>query len=125
MAKNPIFIVLNTELCRLIILEAHGPYHNSTGHTIAEVRLQYWIPRLREQVKKCMRSCVPCQKMNNLPYRYPEMADLPSRRVTRTLPFENIGLDYFGPKTVHDDHKERTNVYGCIFTCCVTRLIHL
>ncbi|ETN82114.1 hypothetical protein NECAME_08164 [Necator americanus] len=49
----------NTGLCRLIILEAHGPYHNSTGHTIAEVRQQYWTPR---QVKKCMRSCVPCQK---------------------------------------------------------------
>ncbi|KAK6762888.1 hypothetical protein RB195_023550 [Necator americanus] len=53
------------------------------------------------------------------------MADLPSRKVTRTRPFENIGLDYFGPITVHDDHKERTNVYGCVFTCCVTRLIHL
>ncbi|KAK6751721.1 hypothetical protein RB195_003250 [Necator americanus] len=125
MAKNPILIISNTELCRLIILEAHRPYHNSTGHTIAEVRQQYWIPRLREQVKKCMRSCVPCQKMDNLPYRYPEMADLPSRRVTRTRPFENIGPDYFGPITVHDDHKERTNVYGCIFTCCVTSLIHL
>ncbi|KAK6762325.1 hypothetical protein RB195_023150 [Necator americanus] len=57
--------------------------------------------------------------------RYLEMADLSSRRVTKRRPFENIGLDYFGPITVHDDHKERTNVYGCIFTCCVTRLIHL
>ncbi|ETN86991.1 hypothetical protein NECAME_15997 [Necator americanus] len=50
MAKNPILIVPNTELCRLIILEAHGPYHNSTGHTIAEVRQQYWIPRLQKQL---------------------------------------------------------------------------
>ncbi|KAK6763827.1 hypothetical protein RB195_024234 [Necator americanus] len=53
------------------------------------------------------------------------MADLPSRRVTETRPFENIGLDYFGLITVHDDHEERTNVYGCILTCCVSRLIHL
>ncbi|KAK6764389.1 hypothetical protein RB195_024639 [Necator americanus] len=125
MTKNSILIVPNTELYRLIILEAHGPYHNTTGHTIAEVRQQYWIPRFREQVKKCMRSCVPCQKMNNLPYRYPEMANLSSRRVTKTRSFENIGLDYFCPITVHDDHKERTNVYGCIFTSCVTCLIHL
>ncbi|KAK6762039.1 hypothetical protein RB195_022943 [Necator americanus] len=116
MAKNPILIVPNTELCRLIILETHGPYHNSTGRTIVEVRQQYWIPRLREQVKKCMRSCVLCQKMNNLLCRYLEMADLSSRRVTKRRPFENIGLDHFGPITVHDGHKE---------TCCVTRLIHL
>ncbi|XGW03187.1 hypothetical protein V3C99_014858 [Haemonchus contortus] len=125
MARNPILIVPNTELARLIVLEAHGKYHNNTGHTMGEVRQQYWIPRLREQVKRCIRSCVPCQKFNNLPYRYPEMTDLPEKRVTRSWPFKNIGLDYFGPITVIDSAGSSTEVYGCIFTCCVTRLIHL
>ncbi|KIH55847.1 Pao retrotransposon peptidase [Ancylostoma duodenale] len=69
MARNPILIAPNTELSRLIVQDAHGLYHRGTAHTMAEVRQQYWIPRLREQVKKCIRSCVQCQKMNNLPYR--------------------------------------------------------
>ncbi|KIH55682.1 hypothetical protein ANCDUO_14155 [Ancylostoma duodenale] len=125
MARNPILIATNTELSRLIVQDAHGLYHRVTGHTMAEVRQQYWIPQLREQVKKCIRSCVQCQKMNNLPYRYPAMTDLASRRVTKSRPFQNIGLDYFGPITVCGRHNERTEVYGCIFTCCVTRLIHL
>ncbi|VDL76093.1 unnamed protein product [Nippostrongylus brasiliensis] len=37
-AKNPVVLAPKTELCRLVILEAHGPYHNSTAQTIAEVR---------------------------------------------------------------------------------------
>ncbi|KIH58458.1 hypothetical protein ANCDUO_11336 [Ancylostoma duodenale] len=124
-AKNPILIVPNTELCRLLIIEAHGLYHNGTAHTMSQIRQMYWIPKLREQVKKHVRSCIPCQKMNNLAYKYPEMTDLPKVRVTKAQPFQHIGLDYFGPLTVFREDMVKTTAYGCIFTCTVTRMIHL
>uniref|UniRef100_A0A7I4YWZ2 DUF1758 domain-containing protein n=1 Tax=Haemonchus contortus TaxID=6289 RepID=A0A7I4YWZ2_HAECO len=38
---------------------------------------------------------------------------------------EHVGLDYFGPITVKDEKGNRSETYGCIFTCCVTRPLHL
>ncbi|ETN71462.1 hypothetical protein NECAME_19326 [Necator americanus] len=63
--------------------------------------------------------------MNNLIYKYPEMTDLPANRVIRVRTFQHIGLDYYGPMKVFREDMVKTNVYGCIFTCAVTRLIHL
>uniref|UniRef100_A0A183F5L8 Integrase_H2C2 domain-containing protein n=1 Tax=Heligmosomoides polygyrus TaxID=6339 RepID=A0A183F5L8_HELPZ len=66
-AKNPVFIAPNTALARRIIQEAHGTYHCGVEHTIAEVRQQYWIPKLRQQVRKISTHCVKCRRFNALP----------------------------------------------------------
>ncbi|KAK6761731.1 hypothetical protein RB195_022712 [Necator americanus] len=124
-AKFPILIAAKTPLASLIIEEAHGTFHLSTVHTMAKVRENSRIPQLRRQVQKILRRCVPCQKMNNLPFRYPEMSDLPTRRVTRTRPFQHVGIDYFGPITTKQAREERDKAYGIIITCTVTRLIHM
>nr|CDJ88349.1 Integrase domain containing protein [Haemonchus contortus] len=62
--------------------------------------------------------------MNNLPYRYPALPDLPSRRVTKSRPFQHVGIDYFGPIAI-ESGKDKSKAYGIIITCTVTRLIHL
>ncbi|VDP42141.1 unnamed protein product [Heligmosomoides polygyrus] len=62
--------------------------------------------------------------MNNLPYKYPDQGHLPARRVTRSRPFEHVGLDYFGPLSVKGEGGPE-KCYGCIITCLVTRLVHL
>uniref|UniRef100_A0A7I4YFQ0 Integrase catalytic domain-containing protein n=1 Tax=Haemonchus contortus TaxID=6289 RepID=A0A7I4YFQ0_HAECO len=122
--KSPIFITPNTILARLLIEEAHGTYHQGTEHTIATIRQNYWIPKLRQQVRKLISHCVKCRRFNALPYHYPEMTDLPSRRVQRYRPFQHIGLDFFDlPPCAENDCTIK--LYGCIFTCTVTRLIHL
>ncbi|KAE9412441.1 hypothetical protein Angca_000284, partial [Angiostrongylus cantonensis] len=63
-------------------------------------------------------------KMNSLPYKYPAMEDLPTRRVVRSHPFEHVGIDYFGPLSVKRDEDIR-KIYGIIITCATTRLLHL
>ncbi|KAK6761506.1 hypothetical protein RB195_022540 [Necator americanus] len=62
--------------------------------------------------------------MNNLPFKYPEMEDLPDRHVQRARPFEHVGIDYFGPLTVKE-RDETVKAHGTIMTCTVTRLLHL
>ncbi|EYC13254.1 hypothetical protein Y032_0044g1062 [Ancylostoma ceylanicum] len=124
-AKNPIFIAPNSHLAQLIILQAHGQLHRSTSNTIAEVRRKFWIPKLRQQVKMMLRKCVPCQRFNNLPFRYPPMSDLPTTRVVQARPFCHIGLDLFGPLKTKCAGELHRKTYGCIFTCMTTRMIHL
>ncbi|EYC21416.1 hypothetical protein Y032_0019g3807 [Ancylostoma ceylanicum] len=124
-AKNPIFIAPNSHLAQLIILQAHGQLHRSTSNTIAEVRRKFWIPKLRQQVKMMLRKCVPCQRFNNLPFRYPPMSDLPTTRVVQARPFCHIGLDLFGPLKTKVAGERQRKTYGCIFTCMTTRMIHL
>ncbi|EPB69630.1 Pao retrotransposon peptidase [Ancylostoma ceylanicum] len=124
-AKYPMFVLQKTWLSELIIKDCHSKGHPSTNHTMSIVHQTYWIPKLRSQVTKIIRMCVPCQKFNNLAYKYPEQGDLPSRRVTRSRPFAHIGLDYFGPLQVKGSEEKADKCYGCIITCLVTRLIHL
>lgn len=122
--KQPAFVAAKTPLAECIIRESHLPLHLSTSHTIARVRERFWIPKLRQQVQHIVRRCLPCQKLNNLPFRYPRMGPLPGRRVVRTKPFQNVGIDYFGPLTVKESDNEN-KVYGLIITCMTTRLLYL
>ncbi|KJH42146.1 hypothetical protein DICVIV_11877 [Dictyocaulus viviparus] len=80
-AQQPIFIVSRTKLAEMITQDAHLPYHSGTSQTMANVRQKFWIPKLRQQTRKVLRRCVACQKMNNLPYKYPNMDDLPESRI--------------------------------------------
>ncbi|KJH40227.1 hypothetical protein DICVIV_13833, partial [Dictyocaulus viviparus] len=88
-AREPIFISSKTKLAELIVRDAHLSYHCSTCQTMANVRQRFWMSRLRNLSKKVIKRCVACQKMNNLPYRYPDMEDLPETRVQRTKPFQH------------------------------------
>ncbi|VDP23112.1 unnamed protein product [Heligmosomoides polygyrus] len=127
-AQLPVILAPDTDFAKLVIQKAHGQYHCSVSHTMANVQQQFWIPRLRKQVKMAIRRCVPCQKFNNLLFRYPEVEDLPSRRAVQTRPFNHIGLDMFGPlhlKGNRDASETTAKTYGAIFTCATTRLIHL
>ncbi|EPB65880.1 zinc knuckle, partial [Ancylostoma ceylanicum] len=123
-AKSPIFVAPNTPLSQLIIKDAHGDYHQGVEHTIATIRQTYWIPKIRQQVRKLVSKCVQCRRLNALPYPYPDMTDLPQQRVIRSHPFQHIGLDFFDLPSTHLE-AGKTHGYGCIFTCMVTRLIHL
>uniref|UniRef100_A0A7I4YZ85 Integrase_H2C2 domain-containing protein n=1 Tax=Haemonchus contortus TaxID=6289 RepID=A0A7I4YZ85_HAECO len=122
--KDPILIMPNTALAQLIIQEAHGLYHKGIEHTIATVRERYWIPKLRQQVRKHVSHCIKCRRFNALPYQYPDSTDLPERRVLKSNPFQHTGLNFFDLPQC-EENERRIKLYGCIFTCTVTRLIHL
>ena len=53
------------------------------------------------------------------------MADLPSDRVKGDEPpFSRTGVDFFGPFLIKSGRSSLKR-YGCLFTCLVTRAIHV
>ncbi|KAG5673942.1 hypothetical protein PVAND_003942 [Polypedilum vanderplanki] len=104
-------------------------YHNMYRHVcleaqIAEFRSKYWMIALRERLKTISFRC-NCCKLARSKQRPPYMADLPQFRVDRRLqPFEVTGLDCCGPFLVEADGEKR-KVWILLFTCTVTRFIHV
>ena len=54
----------------------------------------------------------------------PFMPPLPNSRVSQSVPFTYTGVDYFGPLYIKTKI-ENQKVWVCLFTCLVTRAVHL
>ena len=79
-------------------------------------------------MKKVLRKCVICNKVEGMPHATINPPDLPSFRVLENPPFSHTGIDYAGPLYVHEQSSEgptRSKAYACLFTCCSTRAVHL
>jgi hypothetical protein len=85
---------------------------------------QYWIPSARAQVKAVCRNCPKCRRESGPSYRYPDPAPLPADRIQEHYPFAVTGVDYTGAITV-SSKGGRILAYILLFTCGVTRAIHL
>ncbi|KAL3081150.1 hypothetical protein niasHS_012671 [Heterodera schachtii] len=128
-SKNPIFLPAEAWTTKLIIVH-YDRIHKHCGPRIllSKIREKFWIPRGRQTVQNALYSsrigCLACKKEKLKPYAYPEAPNLPKERVNETRPFNNTGIDYFGPLKVKRG-PETVKVYVALFTCLVIRAIHL
>lgn len=81
-------------------------------------------------MKRVVRSCVVCRKMEENPFKTPKTPQLPLCRVSEEPPFSNTGIDFAGPFYVNKssralDNSDREKVYIALFTCASTRAVHL
>ncbi|KRX45995.1 hypothetical protein T05_15605 [Trichinella murrelli] len=74
--------------------------------------------------EKCIRSCITCRRKDVRPF-CPLMSELPVARVEPAIPFGHVGLDFAGPLHVQDEDRDVRKVYICLFTCMVTRAVHI
>ena len=75
-------------------------------------------------VKKVLKSCVICNKLEGVPYSSVTPPDLPSYRTSDEPPFSHTGVDFAGPLYVNCNGQV-DKAYVCLFTCSSTRAIHL
>ena len=123
--RFPILLPSNDKLTELVIEDTHARIlHSGVSQTLGTIRLKYWIIRGRASVKKVLRKCVVCKRLEGGPYKMPLMAPLPKARVSEATPFSRTGLDYLGPLHTRDNGVVR-KIWICLFTCFVTRAIHL
>ena len=71
-----------------------------------------------------LRKCFLCKKHDGRPFTAPDPASLPEFRVRQSPPFSKVGVDFAGPLYI-EEGKETKKVYIALWTCCVTRAVHL
>ena len=75
-------------------------------------------------MQSLLRKCVTCKKVAGKPYAAPDPPPLVKDQLNASCPFEVTGVDYTGALYVHTNSGEQ-RVYICLFTCAVSRTIHL
>jgi hypothetical protein len=124
-ARFPILLPQKDKFTCLLIETTHKELlHSGVSQCLSTVRNRFWIPHGRATIKSMIKLCTVCRRHEGCPYKMPPMSQLPVSRVTVACPFTRIGIDYFGPifiKTVDENRK----VWVCLFTCLVTRALHL
>ena len=125
-AKYPIILPRNNKITEMIVMECHERVHHcKVKGTLAEIRSRFWITKGRQYVKKVIRNCFICKKWEGKPYSAPAASALPDFRVTKAPPFSKVGVDFAGPLYIKVSKNVMSKAYIVLFTCCVTRALHL
>ena len=124
---NPVLLGKDHRLTQLIVEFYHKKHkHLGLQTTLNNVRMGgFWIPRMRQVVKRILNLCMTCKRFNSLAYRYPRMTNLPKHRVNFVKPFVHTGVDFTGHLWVKDEKGEDVKMYLLIFTCLNVRAIHI
>lgn len=109
----------------LVIYFTHSTQlHAGVNGTLTAIPQNYWIPSARQVIKRLLRKCVTCRKVIAKPYQPPDPPPLVLERTQMTQPFQVTGVDFTGALYVRGLEGEM-KVYVCLFTCAVTRAVHL
>lgn len=128
----PIYLPRKSPLVIALVLHIHENYnHLGVDHLMGKVRERFWICKLRSLSKSTIKYCRDCRRVGGGSYRLPPTPPLPFIRVQEASPFTHTGTDLLGPVMIaekpcrHTNVKEYIKVYVALFTCLVTRAVHL
>ena len=82
----------------------------------------------KEKVKLILRNCVVCKIIQGKTLAPPETPALPYFCVNCNHAFKNTGLHFAGPLYCKADYSSSGDMHKCyvlLFSCCVTRAVHL
>ncbi|XP_028157383.1 uncharacterized protein LOC114350685 [Ostrinia furnacalis] len=124
-AKEPIILDGRHPTIRLFISRYHiWALHGNNETVVNELRQRFAILHLRPAVRSIASRCRVCRMRKATP-TVPPIGDLPMERLQHHhRPFSFVGLDYFGPVDVAV-RRSREKRYVALFTCLVTRAVHL
>ncbi|PIC41315.1 hypothetical protein B9Z55_008776 [Caenorhabditis nigoni] len=126
MPKSLIYIVHKHPLAQLIALDYHiSGLHQGPKDTVRDITNKYWIKHIVALSKTIRATCVTCRRRHGNPYHYPFATQLPSIRTQICRPFQNVGIDYFGPISYKNALGETSKLWVMLATCLLTRAVHL
>ena len=85
--------------------------HLGIASTMAEIRENWWIPRLRSLVKRHIHNCNVCKVFATKPLVPSTTASLPNFRLEAVRPFQHTGVDFAGPLVYRKKDKSEGKAY--------------
>ncbi|KAK6031077.1 hypothetical protein OSTOST_02772 [Ostertagia ostertagi] len=125
---TPIFLPSRNRITDLFVLHVHSQNnHCDISHTLTELRQQVWIPKGRTTVKRILKNiCFYCKRFTSKPYKLPPFPTHPINRVTQPqYPFQNAGMDFFGPMLYRTSDNVTEKYWILLLTCLNTRAIYV
>ncbi len=117
-----------SKLTRLWISTLHRTHlHAGVSALHSIVATHFYVPGLRNLLKKVNRSCMQCQRAYARPLSH-QLGLLPSVRTTPSPPFQKTGVDFAGPLCIRREHTRKPVINKCyvaVFVCMSTKAIHL
>ena len=124
--EHPIYLPDVHPYTKRIVHEAHErTLHGGVGLTMTKVRERYWVPRLRQLVKKVIKECFKCRRFQAKPVARPPVGNLPRDRTEGNRPFQVVGVDFAGPIKYRVSKKTQGKAYVTLFACSLCRAINL
>ena len=122
---HPILVSHSSPLVKLIILDVHLQCSHAGLYTVLrEVRKTFWILRGFSVVRRLLKSCVTCRRVNERPIKLNQNDYRSFRSDPPKVPFSSIFVDYIGPMIVKMEGK-RKKVWLLIVTCMWSRAVSL
>ena len=125
------FPIISPRRCwvtKLIVKHYHeiGRHITGTNHTLGNLSTKYWIVAAPEEIREWENECNECKRSQAKAARQ-VMAPLPKTRLRLPLrSFTRISVDFGGPFiTVQGRRKRRVKRWLCLFTCLLSRAVHL
>jgi hypothetical protein len=125
--KHPVILPNAPELIGNLIWKAHREVmHGGVDQTHFHLRQAFWIISARQAIRKIIRHCFKCKRMNAR-RGVQKMGNLPSGRLSNEPAFTHTGVDYCGPIDLKYQPSSRASIKGYIivFCCMSCRAIHL
>ena len=126
-AKHPVLLHGSDNLVTLLIKREHEMAgHLGKESILSRLRQRFHIVKGNPTIKKVLRSCVTCRKVQGKVGNQ-IMSDLPEDRLTGgNPPFYYTATDLFGPFYVSVGRgRAQQKRYGIIFTCLTSRAAHI
>ena len=122
---RPILMPKDSQLTAIIIRNIHeNLFHSGIYAVLKELRKNFWILHYFSVVRKVLKTCVSCRRVNEPAIKINQNSYRDFRINPDKKPFSNIFLDYAGPFTV-SLQGTHTKVWLLIITCLFTRGINL
>ncbi|XP_011884101.1 PREDICTED: uncharacterized protein LOC105571245 [Vollenhovia emeryi] len=128
--KNPIVLPTKHHVTSIILRDRHERLlHCPPEQLLHDVRQRFWPISGRREVRKIIKKCVKCYRINPTTMEI-KMGELPAERIrSGDRPFTITGIDYAGPIQIRESRRRgRIHVskgYIAVFVCASTKAVHL
>ena len=125
--RYPIILPRKHWVTQLIVKHHHElQQHGGTNGTLSSLSARFWIEAAREEIRDWERKCMGCARRKATAASQ-VMAPLPKSRLRTPLrAFARCSVDYSGPFLTRCERgRSRHKRYLCLFTCMLSRAVHL